>query len=161
MEYQAKSESHQVIFDNEQEAQDYVVEMCNFEVLVYEGTFIVKNEFEEYFFDNEQEAQERKNALNNTIWAITQIEKPAQVLPLNWHGLEDALWKDPLMFKVMTEANPNAWALMLKVFTDGKLGTAIESSLLYAISILGVEFTIGEKDYLNQLFNDFNFTIKL
>lgn len=96
-------------------------------------------------------------------WQTRSFEKevPAPTKEPDWQGLEQSLWQSSLMSRALQEANPNGFSLLLKVFTDGKDGLAVESSLAFALGVLGLVFSEAEKGILNALFEQFDFTIRV
>jgi hypothetical protein len=92
---------------------------------------------------------------------VYEEEVPDTILPPNWRGLTESLYASPLMFKAMNEANPNAFAIFLKVLTDGEAGNSTENTLKNSILMMGLTFSDSEKAELNLILTNNNFTIQI
>ena len=84
---------------------------------------------------------------------------PDTIQPPNWAGLTQSLWASPLFKKAVAFGNPNGYATMLKVLTDGENTTASENAFKIAFSLMGLSLTASELTELNTILSSNNFTI--
>jgi hypothetical protein len=98
---------------------------------------------------------------NYVYYQGDEPEPLAEALHPNWNGLTQALSVSSLMSFALANANPNGFTLMLKTLTDGEINSASESFLLMAINACQLSFSTTQKDQLNQMLADNNFTIRV
>jgi hypothetical protein len=88
-------------------------------------------------------------------------EVPDPVLPLNWLGLEQALYKSELFTKYFSDYNSRG-LLLTATIQNGKRGEDVnEQTLLLGFSALGIAWLDAEKTLLNQILTDNNFSIQI
>jgi hypothetical protein len=66
-----------------------------------------------------------------------------------------------LFSKAFQTASEKGLNLFMTTLVNGKLGHSKENALAFAFSVLGVEWTEKEKDQLNQILTDNNFSIQV
>jgi hypothetical protein len=95
------------------------------------------------------------------VMELVSEEEVEMIVEPNWRKLTEDLYASPLMFKALTEANPNAFAVLLKVLTDGENGNSTENTLLGSIQMCGINFSDEEKQALNQILKDNFFSVEI
>ena len=86
---------------------------------------------------------------------ITIISTP------NYYGLEQGLFKSSLFTKYIMDYNTKG-LLFTQVINNGKRGEDVnEETLLSGLAVMQINFLQSEKDFINQVFADNNFTIRL
>lgn len=78
-----------------------------------------------------------------------------------WLNLEQTLRYSSLFEKAWTEASDKGFNLFTITLINGKSGVASEAALSFAFEMLGVTWDENEKEQLNQILKDNNFTIQL
>lgn len=101
-----------------------------------------------------------RDAQGNLV-LLSSIELEDEVLPPNWNGITQALWGSSLMGFAAMNANPNGFSLLLKVLTDGEIGSAAQSSFLVALSLCQLSLSQNQKDELNGYLTANHFTIQV
>lgn len=79
----------------------------------------------------------------------------------DWKNLSQEFFYSSLMPKVLSSANSNGYATMLKVLTDGENNYASENAFLAAFNMMGVTWTTQEKAEINNILTANNFTIQV
>jgi hypothetical protein len=95
------------------------------------------------------------------VMELVSEEEVEITLEPNWRKLTEDLYASPLMFKALTEANPNAFSVLLKVLTDGENGNSTENTLKASIQMCGINFSDEEKQALNQILKDNFFSVEI
>jgi hypothetical protein len=92
---------------------------------------------------------------------IYEEEVADEIPPPNWKQFKEDLFKTQVFYKAMAMGNPNVYATLLKLITDGEVGYAKEENFVMLFNMLGIEWTIEERAIINQaLVNNF-FTIQV
>jgi hypothetical protein len=79
----------------------------------------------------------------------------------DWLGLEQTLAYTALFQKAIATAHPNMFTVLTTTLQNGKRGEASENFLMFALTNLGITWTIEEKAELNGYLEANNFTIRL
>ena len=115
-------------------------------------------------FIQEPDAISYANAHNMLVRSANQIIDTPIVNPSDedWQKFSQVMWDNVSLFgKIVMTANPNGYATLLKVMTDGERGIAAQNALLTAINLLGIVFTEEEKLFINTTLTENNFTIQI
>lgn len=101
---------------------------------------------------------------NGELVILNEIDSPDEPLKPDWTKLEQDLryYNNGSLFgKALTTAAPNPFSIFLKTLENGSKGIASQNALAYAFSILGVSWTWDEKNQLNILLSNNNFTFQI
>jgi len=82
-------------------------------------------------------------------------------IPPDWSTLEQNLRYSDLFTKAFSDASEKGLSLFMITLINGKKGDSSENSLSFAFSLLGVNWSDSEKEQLNNILKNNNFTIKL
>jgi hypothetical protein len=97
----------------------------------------------------------------NQIQLRTSNINTKMITNTDWKNLSQAFFYSSLMPKVLSSANSNGYATMLKVLTDGENNYASENAFLAAFNMMGVSWTTLEKAEINAILTANNFTIQV
>lgn len=101
-----------------------------------------------------------RSKLSNQI-SLRQVNM-ASLTNSDWKNLsQDFFYNSTIMTKILSSANPNGYSTMLKVLTDGENNYASEAAFLQVFGMLGISWTQAEKDIINGILTDNNFTIQI
>jgi hypothetical protein len=121
--------------------------------------FEVYNEIKSIAYQNEQEAIDFCQANEGFSYReITQVA-PVTATP-DWAFLQDLFYISIVKDRVLIDANPNRFALVLKLLTNGYLGIATQENLLSEMQNL-LAYTETEIAEINAIFETANFEIRL
>lgn len=87
-----------------------------------------------------------------------------QVTPPNWRGLVIGLRESQSFMSVLigqTSVNQIAYSTLMKVLTDGENGYSTESFLLQMLQVTCSSFSQTQKDEINQILINNQFSIQL
>jgi len=119
-------------------------------------------------FNLESEALDYSS--NNPGWSVRQItSEPEQYnlepSALDWYNLEQTFYSSPSVFGKALYSSGNGFALLAKVFSDGKSTGASEQALLQAlqmtISTMPNPYTAEEISWINEQILNNNFSIQI
>ena len=92
---------------------------------------------------------------------VSSEEVPDEVLPPNWYGLEQGLYKSSLFSKYILDYNTKG-LLLTTVLQNGKKGEDVnQDTLLTGFAVMGIAFTDAEKAVISSLLTDNHFTVQL
>lgn len=104
-----------------------------------------------------------KDDNGNTI-LVSSDEVPDIILPPNWRGLTLA-FQNNIAIMAIIERVPVSYHLYFNIFlkylTDGESGYSNGGTICNYLNNLGVTYTNIEKESINQLLTDNNFTTQL
>lgn len=90
-----------------------------------------------------------------------EIEPEPIVIPPNWYGMEQALFKSPMFGKYIQDYNTKG-LLWQSTVNNGKAGFDVnEQTLLMGFTAMQIDFTPSEIQTINTILTNNNFTIQL
>jgi len=97
---------------------------------------------------------------NDFVMELVEVITTADgILPIDWKNFKEDLFKSALFYRAIQDANPNAYATLLKVISDGEAGITLESNFQLVFNLLGLVLTTEETIFLNTTLANNHFTI--
>lgn len=91
---------------------------------------------------------------------VSEEEVPGEPEKANWLGLEQDL-RYSSVFGRRKEVDPVDFNIFTTTLVNGKLGHASENALAFGFSILGLDWTEGERELINSILEKNNFVFRL